>query len=235
MEKIIEKVTLKELAAILSDPKTVKGTSFVGFNALTEMKLNKTLGAKIPNPDFGRVFKRLSNQLAMVFSDKTTNAYENMVNRRLVLDGKEADFKVSKRSWGTRVEGTSFLHHTKADGTYDEYLFVIYHESPVKLAEYAEKELGITFNDEDRALLDSMSRPVVAYESKSGSTEYLKADAEGNLTPIAWDDIQGKPSSKDEGAQGGLSEGMKVIPRTFKLSSLQTLSMNGKTYLIDKV
>lgn len=229
----LKKITRKELSAILSDPKTVKGTAFVGFDALTEMKLNKTLGSRTePNPHFGKVFKLLTGQLAMAFSDKTTNAYENMVNKRLELDGKPADFVVGQRQWGTRVEGTSFLHHTNKENEYNEYLFVIYHESPVKLAEYAQRELGITFGEADRELLDSVSRPV-AYESKSGTTEYLLLDADGKLNPIRWEDIQGKPPAKNEGDQGGLSEGMKVIPRTFKLSSLTRITMGGTTYLLE--
>lgn len=226
-------ISRKELAAILSDPKTVKGTAFVGFDALTEMKLNKTLGSRTEaNPHFGKVFKILSGQLAMAFSDKTTNAYENMVNRRLVQDGKEANFKVGQRQWGTRVDGTSFLYHTNAEGEFNEYLFVIYHESPVTLADYAEKELGITFGQEDRDLLESVSRPV-AYESKSGKTEYVLLKDNGDLEPIAFDAIQGKPPAKNEGKQGGLSEGMKLIPRTFKLQSLTRLTMGGVTYLIE--
>lgn len=229
----IKKITRKELSAILSDPKTVKGTSFVGFDALTEMKLNKTLGSRSEiNPHFGNVFKLLTGQLAMAFSDKTTNAYENMVNRRLVLDQKEADFKVGQRQWGTRVDGTSFLFHTNADGQYNEYLFVIYHESPVTLADHMEKEMGITFNEADRELLASVSRPV-AFESKTGEVEYLLKGADGKLTPIAFEDIQGKPPAKSEGKQGGLSEGMKLIPRTFKLDSLTRVTMGGTTYLLE--
>ena len=129
-------LSLSEFSAMLRDPKTVNGTTFAGFDALTEMKLNKFLSDKTtPNPHYGKVRKVLSSQVAMLFSDKTTSAYENMVNKRLALEGKPAEFTVGQRAWGTRVEGTSFLFHTTKEGVYDEYLFVVYCESPVTLHE----------------------------------------------------------------------------------------------------
>lgn len=224
----IKKITRAELSAILRDEKTVNGCTFIGFDALTEMKLNKTLdGRKEANPHFGKVFKVLTGQVGMLFSNKASNAYENMVNRRLALEGKPAEFQVSQRSWGTRVKGTSFVHHTKEDGTYCEYLSVIYSESPVTLADYV-KDLGIELNENDTALIDAMKKRVVAMESKTGEVEYQFENK-----PIAKADILGVPPKKNEGEQGGLSEAMKVIPRDFKLSSLQRITMGGVVYLIE--
>lgn len=234
----IKHITRKELSAILRDEKAVQGCTFIGFDALTEMKLNKTLNGdrNAPNPHFGRVFKVLSGQVGMLFSNKTGSAYQNMVNRRLALENKPADFKAESRSWGTRVPNTSFVHHTNKDGQYCEYLSVIYNESPVTLADYVTNDLGIELNEADRALIEAMQKRVVAFESKSGTVEYVQAVVkDGNVTlePIAKADIQGQPPAKNEGEQGGLSEGMKVIPRDFKLSSLQRITMGGVAYLIE--
>lgn len=232
-------LSLSEFSAMLRDPKTVNGTTFAGFDALTEMKLNKFLSDKTtPNPHYGKVRKVLSSQVAMLFSDKTTSAYENMVNKRLALEGKPAEFTVGQRAWGTRVEGTSFLFHTTKEGVYDEYLFVVYCESPVTLHEYVQG-MGIELNANDAELIEAMKKRVVGMESKSGKTEYvlLGVDEQGNATetPIAFDEIQGKPPAKTEGKQGGLSEEMKVIPRTFKLNSIQRITMGGVDYLIQNV
>lgn len=232
-------LSLPEFSAMLRDPKTVNGTTFAGFDALTEMPLNKFLADRVtPNPHYGKVRKVLSSQVAMLFSDKTTSAYQTMVNKRLTLEGKPADFVVGQRQWGTRVEGTSFLHHTNKEGEYNEYLFVVYCESPVTLHEYV-LGMGIELNENDTELIEGMKRRVVAMESKSGKTEYvlLGVDEQGNETetPIAFADIQGKPPAKNEGKQGGLSEAMKVIPRTFKLNSIQRISMGGKDYLIQNI
>lgn len=231
----LQKITRKELAAILQDEKTVRGCTFVGFDALTEMKLNKTIGGdrSNPNPHFGKVFKVLSGQVGMLFSNKTGSAYGKMVNRRLELEGKPADFQVSARSWGTRVENTSFVHYTTKDGVYTEYLSVIYHESPVTLADYVKNDLGIELNETDAALIDAMKKRVVGFASKSGEVEYVLLNADGELEPIAKANIQGQPPEKNEGEQGGLSKEMKVIPRDFKLASLQRLTLGGNTYLIE--
>lgn len=234
MEK---KISRAELAAHFKNEKNVNGTTFIGFDALTEFKLNKTLGAKIPNPDFGKIFKVLTGQVAMVFSNKTTNAYENMVNRRLALEGKPSDFQVSRRSWGTRIEGTPVIEHTNKEGEYNEYISTIYCESPVTLADYVRNTLGVEMTESDNALVEAAKKQVVAMESKSGKTEYVKLvtkeDGSTELEPIGWDAIQGKPPAKNEGTQGGLTEGMKVVPRDFKMGSFTRISTGGDIFYIE--
>lgn len=227
----VERISRAELSAILRDEKTVNGCTFVGFDALTEPKMNKTIDGKRdnPNPHFGKVRKVLTGQVAMLFSNKTTNAYENMVNRRLVLDGKPAEFKVSKRSWGTRIEGTSFVEHTNKDGEFNEYLSVIYSESPVTLAQYV-ADLGIELTEAETELIEKLKR-TVAFQSKSGEVDYVIQTANG-WEAIEKKNIIGLVEKDTEGAQGGLSEAMKVVPRDFKLASLQRISMGGKVYLI---
>lgn len=231
----IKKITRAELAQILQDEKTVNGSTFVGFDALTEMKLNKTLNGdrKQLNPHYGKVFKELNGQVGILFSDKTCNGYENMVNRRLAQEGKEANFEVGERSWGERKAKTSFIQHTpKGTGVLTDYLFVIYNESPVTLLDTV-SDMGIQLNENDAALIEAMKQRTVAYESKSGKVSYLLLNDDGTTSPIEKGDIQGQPPAKNEGEQGGLSEGMKVIPRTFKLASIQRLTLGGVVYLIE--
>lgn len=229
MEK---KISRAELAAHFKNEKNVNGNTIIGFSALTEMKLNKTLGGKIPNPHFDKIFKELTSQVAMVFSNKTTNAYENMVNRRLTLEGKPAEFKVSKRSWGTRIENTPVIEHKG-----NEYLSTIYCESPVTLADYVRNTLGVEMTESDNALVEAAKAQVVAMESKTGKTRYLqlvtKEDGSTELEPIEWDAIQGKPPAKNEGTQGGLTEGMKVVPRDFKMGSFTRISTGGDIFYIE--
>lgn len=229
----IQKTSRTQLAEILRNPKNFRGTSFVGFDALTEMKLNKTLGSRTElNPHFGKVFKRLSSQLAIVSSDKTGSLYENTINRRLDGDNETPNFEVGERSWGGRVAGTSLIEHTKVDGIFEQYLFVIYHQSPVTLAAFLEKEHGITLSETDRDLMNEVTRPA-AFESKSGNVEYLLKGADGSMKPIAFEDIQGKPPAKKEANMGGLREELKPIPRSFKLKSLTRVTMSGVTHLIE--
>lgn len=233
MSKPVETISVAELSAILRDEKTVSGCTFVGFNAVTEVKLNKTIDGKKdnPNPHFGKIFKVHVGQLGMLFSNKTASAYGKMVNRRLEQEGKEPNFQVSQRSWGERLEGTSFVSHTNAKGEYNEYMSVIYNQSPVSLADYVTNDLGIELSDEDREIMEGMKRQVAAYESKGGEIEYVKA-GENGFEPIAKKDIIGLPPSKGEAKQGGLSEGMKVIIRDFKLQGIQSIAIGGKRFIV---
>lgn len=224
----IEKLSRAELIALLSDEKTVNGCTFVGLDALTEPDMNKTIDGdrSKPNPHFGKVRKVLGSQLGMLFSNKNASAYGNMVNRRKVKEGGVADFVVGQRAWGTRVTNTSLVEHKG-----NHYLTVIYHESPVTLAEKV-AEMGIELNQTDTDLLEAMKKRVVAYESRTGEVDYVIDNGNG-WEPIAKKDIIGLRVKDSEGKQGGLSEPMKVIIRDFKMGSLQRLTFGGKTYLIE--
>jgi hypothetical protein len=82
------------------------GGTFVGLDSLTTVKLK---GGK-KNPMQGRVTKLMYDATVMAFSNTNSNAYENMVNRRLQAEGKPA-FLVGPRAWGERVDGTPFVEH----------------------------------------------------------------------------------------------------------------------------
>jgi len=85
------------------------GGTFVGLDSLTQVKLK---GGK-KNPMQGRVTKLMTDAQVMCFSNSNSNAYENMVRRRLAAEGKAAeDFVLGPRAWGERIPGTCFVEHT---------------------------------------------------------------------------------------------------------------------------
>lgn len=87
--------------------KNVNGSTFIGIDTETPVALK---GGKA-NPYQGRVSKVVIGSSVMVFQNKTTNAYENMVNRRLAKEGKAMTFKVGPRPWGERLVDTPFVVH----------------------------------------------------------------------------------------------------------------------------
>jgi hypothetical protein len=100
----------------------VSGASFIGLDTLVEVKLT---GGKA-NPQQGRVTKRMVGASVMVFSNQKTNAYEAMIQRRLVAEGKDPkSFELSERAWGTRIPNMPIVEHLK-DGVTKYYLEVIF-------------------------------------------------------------------------------------------------------------
>ena len=97
----------------------VNGSTFISIDTITDVKL--TGGKK--NEFQGRVTKRTTGSVVMVFQNKTTNAYENMVKRRLEQEGKAPEsFELSPRQWGVRIENTPFVTHN--DQLYLEVIFL---------------------------------------------------------------------------------------------------------------
>lgn len=90
----------------------VRGTSFIGFDTETTVKL--TGGKK--NPFQGRVTKRTTGLTGMIFSDQNSNGYENQVNRELAKLGITDTFKAGSAKWGHHIPGTPFVEHK--DNTY---------------------------------------------------------------------------------------------------------------------
>lgn len=86
----------------------IKGGTFVGLDTETVEKLK---GGK-SNPFQGRITKRVTGSTVMVFGNTESNAYENMVKRRLQKEGKDPeDFQLKPRAWGQRIAGTAFVEH----------------------------------------------------------------------------------------------------------------------------
>lgn len=97
----------------------VNGSTFIGINTTTTARLKGGKG----NPFKDRITKVNVGSNVMVFQNKTTNAYDNMVKRRLKKEGKSADsFSLSPRTWGTRIAGTPFVKHK--ENFYVEVIFL---------------------------------------------------------------------------------------------------------------
>ena len=112
----MKKKTLREIFA------TVNGSSFVGLD--TESKVTLKGGKK--NPQQGRITKRTTGSSVMVFTNQEQSGYENMVQRRLIEEGKDpTSFSVGPRVWGKRVQGLPIVEHEK-DGVSKDYLEVIF-------------------------------------------------------------------------------------------------------------
>lgn len=96
----------------------VNGASIISIDTLTTVRLR----GGVSNPLQGKVTKRVTGSNVMVFQNKTTNAYENMVQRRLIDEGKDPTlFELSPRAWGVRVSELPFVHHHQ-----EYYLEVIF-------------------------------------------------------------------------------------------------------------
>lgn len=109
-------------ADIFSVFRNVSGGSFVSIDSHT----NVVLAGGKKNPMQGRVTKTIQGASVMVFQNKRTNAYENMVKRRLEAEGKEAsNFELGPRVWGTRIPNTPVIEHEK-EGVIKHYLEVIF-------------------------------------------------------------------------------------------------------------
>lgn len=97
----------------------INGASFISIDTETLVKLS---GGK-NNMFQGRVAKRTIGSNVMVFQNKKSNGYANMIHRRLEQEGKDPrSFELSPRVWGTRMEGLPFVTHN--DGLYFEVIFL---------------------------------------------------------------------------------------------------------------
>ena len=85
-----------------------EGATFASLD--TETNVTLTGGKK--NPYQGRVTKRTSNNQVMLFTNKNSNGYENMVKRRLEAEGKNPEsFTVGSLPWGTRIPNTPLIEN----------------------------------------------------------------------------------------------------------------------------
>lgn len=97
----------------------INGASFISIDTETVVRLT---GGK-SNPHLNRVTKRTYGSNVMVFQNKRTNGYENMVHRRLEQEGKDpTSFQLSERQWGTRLPDCPFVTHK--DELYLEVIFL---------------------------------------------------------------------------------------------------------------
>lgn len=97
----------------------VNGATFAGIDTVTQVKLK---GGK-KNPFQGRVTKKTEGSTVMLFTNKNSNGYANMVKRRLAQEGKDAgSFELKPRAWGQRIDNTPFVEHKESK--YLECIFI---------------------------------------------------------------------------------------------------------------
>lgn len=157
----------------------VNGNTIISIDTVTEPTL--TGGQK--NPNRGRIFKVSLGHNVIVFANKKSNGYENMVNRRLEKEGLDpSSFKVGPRKWGQRIDGTPFVKH--GDEMYLEVIFL-----------------------------------------RAGNTQYTK---DGAVISDAEAVNCGVKETTQEAHQGGLKN--KVIIRTYKMSSISAMTVNGQRH-----
>lgn len=116
-------MTEREIIEMFMQPEKngINGASFVGLDTLTIPTLK---GGK-KNPMQGEVAKFNEGSSVMVFQNKNSNGYENMVMKRLEKEGKAPEsFQLGQRAWGTRLENSPLIEHK---GEY--YLEVIFLKS----------------------------------------------------------------------------------------------------------
>lgn len=109
----------------------LKGTSIVNITTRTPVKLLVNLkqedGSKVKNDQVGRV-EKVTVVSALIYNDVNTNVYEQKVNRELVKEGKEPEFKVADPKWDWKTVAAGIKEYTtkpkKAgeEGVTDQYL-----------------------------------------------------------------------------------------------------------------
>jgi hypothetical protein len=105
----------------------VNGASFITIDS---KKTEELLGGR-SNPMKNRITKVTTGTNVVVFQNKIQNGYENMVNRRLIEEGKDPDsFQLGPRTWGTRIENFPLVHHEGKDKYYLEV--IVLRESDVQ-------------------------------------------------------------------------------------------------------
>lgn len=96
---------MSHLQSLLAD---VNGNTIISIDTVTIPTLT---GGK-SNPMQGKIRKVMIGGNVMVFTNKNSNGYENMVQRRLAQEGKDPEsFELGERSWGERIKGTPFVEH----------------------------------------------------------------------------------------------------------------------------
>lgn len=87
----------------------VKSATPATIIALTDVKMNKTAPTladkKNLNPFFERVQKKQKSNVFINFD------YAASVNRKLLKEGKDADFVAKPRKWGEKLPGTPLVFH----------------------------------------------------------------------------------------------------------------------------
>lgn len=103
----------------------INGCTFAGLDCTTVVDLR---GGK-KNPMRGRVRKVTIGNRVMLFTNKKSSGYDNMVKRRLQQEGKNPDtFVLGELKWGNRLPNSPVIRHIK-DGRECFYLQCIFLEA----------------------------------------------------------------------------------------------------------
>lgn len=136
----------------------VNGNTIISIDTVTIPTLLE--GKK--NPMQGKIRKIMIGGNVMVFTNKNSNGYENMVKRRLAQEGKDPEsFQLGERSWGTRIEGTPFVEHNGA-----LYLEVIFLKAGKVHFEHGVRPI-------DQAAIQGLKQTDFDYGSQAGLTDQV--------------------------------------------------------------
>jgi len=119
----MQKISKKNLITLLTECKEIGASTFVGLDCITIPVL---AGGK-KNEMQGQVQKITTGAVVMIFQNAKSNAYENMVKRRLEGEGKNPEsFELKPRAWGERLTNCPIVVHTNKQGETNHYLEVIF-------------------------------------------------------------------------------------------------------------
>ena len=100
----------------------MRGANFVGLDTVIQQPLR---GGK-KNLMHGRITKKHEGASVMIAPNNKSNAYENMVKRRLLAESKDPNtFELSPRKWGQRVPGFPIVQHTLKGTNQVKYYFEV--------------------------------------------------------------------------------------------------------------
>lgn len=144
----------------------INGATFLGIDTETFPKL--TGGKKNIHKD--KIKKIMKGASVEVFTNKNSNGYANMVNRRLEKEGKEP-FELKERVWGQRIPNTPVIEH---NGKY--YLEMIFLNSGNISYEYEENPINkddiiglpVSKEGEQGGLEDKVSIRTISFDSIVG-------------------------------------------------------------------
>ena len=171
---------------------TLNGCAFAGIDTLTEVKVSKNMPGSprgknaIPNPHFGRVSKRMTGAQIMVFANKNSSGYVNMVRRRLEAEGKNPDdYKPQDRVWGERLKGTPMVKKVEKDGSTSYYFEAIF-MAPGK-TEYLLD--GVTPINKEDVIGLSQSKPNDAAQGGLGNMVQIRTFKLDSITQLRADGL----------------------------------------------
>lgn len=100
---------MKSIYEVITE--NLNGCTFISVDTETSVATSHSLANGKFNPHHNKVTKQTIGMNVMIAQYKTTNAYENMVNKRLEKEGKAPTFKSYGLTWGKRVPNTPFVEH----------------------------------------------------------------------------------------------------------------------------